>query len=85
MIKGLGLWVENPQVTMPLFANHLDVSKIAAEIAARFQTHPPAIPALLIRNHGVTVWGDTLDRAFHHLEIVEFICQYIIAAKTVGQ
>jgi methylthioribulose-1-phosphate dehydratase len=81
MLKGLGLWVENPEVTMPVFANQLDVTAIAREIFDRFQTQPPAVPALLIENHGVTVWGDSLTAAFHHLEIAEYIFAYMVARK----
>jgi methylthioribulose-1-phosphate dehydratase len=84
MLKGLGIWEEQPQIVMPVFANHLDVESIATEIAARFQTNPPSIPALLIRNHGVTVWADSLERVQHHLEIVEYIFQYTIAAQQLA-
>jgi methylthioribulose-1-phosphate dehydratase len=80
MLKGFGLWVENPQVSMPVFKNHLEVPAIAQEITHYFQQQPPSLPALLIENHGVTVWGDSLTQAFHHLEIAEYIFAYIVAA-----
>jgi methylthioribulose-1-phosphate dehydratase len=83
MLKGFGLWVENPTVTMPVFVNQLDVSSIAREIRDQFQIQPPAVPALLIENHGVTVWGDSLTAAFHHLEIAEYIFAYMAARKQV--
>ncbi|GCE60845.1 methylthioribulose 1-phosphate dehydratase [Microcystis aeruginosa] len=77
MLKGLGIWVENPEVFMPVFANYLDVPKIAAEIERRFSTFPPEIPALLISDHGVTVWGESLETTENYLEIVEYIFRYI--------
>ncbi|AVQ71096.1 methylthioribulose-1-phosphate dehydratase [Microcystis sp. MC19] len=77
MLKGLGIWVENPQVFMPVFDNYLDVPKIAAEIESRFSTFPPEIPALLISDHGVTVWGESLETTENYLEIVEYIFRYI--------
>ncbi len=80
MLKGFGLWIENPTVSLPVFENHLEVSAIAAEIRQRFQQKPPAVPALLIKNHGVTVWGESLPAAFNHLEIAEFIFAYLAAA-----
>lgn len=83
MLKGLGIWVENPQVFMPVFTNYLDVPKIAAEIESRFSTFPPEIPALLISYHGVTVWGESLETTENYLEIVEYIFRYLVAAYQV--
>jgi methylthioribulose-1-phosphate dehydratase len=84
MIKGLGIWEENPTVTMPLFANHLDVPKIGQEIAERFRVQTPTIPALLIRNHGVTVWGRSTEEARNRIELVEYIFSYMVQAKHLG-
>lgn len=83
MLKGLGVWEENPQVAMPVFENYLEVPRIAGEIRDRFQSSPPAIPALLIRNHGVTVWASSPAAAQNHLEIVEYIFRYLVAARQV--
>lgn len=80
MIKGLGVWEENPQVKMPLFENYLEVPRIAQKICDRFTEDLPEIPALLIRNHGVTVWGSSPEMAQNHLEIVEYIFRYLLVA-----
>jgi len=77
VIKGLGIWEQNPEVAMPLFDNILEVPKIAAEIEQRFSQQRPQIDALMIRDHGVTVWGDSLQQAYDRLEIVEFIMSYM--------
>lgn len=82
MLKGLGIWEENPQVFMPVFENYLDVLCIAAEICDRFQASPPDIPALLIINHGVTVWAKSLETAQNYIEIVEYIFRYLVVAKS---
>jgi methylthioribulose-1-phosphate dehydratase len=81
MIKGLGLWVENPNVQIPVFANYLDVPTIAAEIRQRLANHPPTVPLLLIENHGVTAWGNSLTSTFHHLEIAEYVFAYMVARQ----
>ncbi|MGK7918464.1 MAG: methylthioribulose 1-phosphate dehydratase [Trichodesmium sp.] len=81
MLKGLGVWEENPWVEMPLFVNHLEVKKIADEISDRFRESLPKIPVLLIRNHGVTVWGDSSESAYHYIELVEYIFRYMMAAR----
>ncbi|MGD1809572.1 methylthioribulose 1-phosphate dehydratase [Dapis sp. BLCC M126] len=84
MLKGLGIWEENPWVEIPLFVNHLEVKKIADEISARFLESPPKIPALLIHNHGVTVWANSPESAYHYIELVEYIFRYMTAARQVS-
>ncbi len=84
MLKGFGIWEENPWVEMPLFVNHLEVKKIADEISDRFLKSPPKISALLIRNHGVTVWANSPESAYHYIELVEYIFCYMMAARQVS-
>ncbi len=84
MLKGLGVWEEKPQVGMPVFENHLEVPRIAAEISDRFCTTPPRIPALLIRDHGITVWGSSLPAARNYIELVEYIFRYQVAARQIN-
>jgi methylthioribulose-1-phosphate dehydratase len=83
MLKGLGVWEENPQVAMPLFPNYLSVPKIADEIAEAFAISPPAVPALLIRDHGITVWANSPAAAYNYVEVVEYIFRYMVAASQV--
>ncbi len=80
MLKGLGIWYENPHINMPVFANYLEVPKIATEIKERFTKVKPEIPALLILNHGVTVWADSCEKAKNYVEIAEYLFRYLVAA-----
>jgi methylthioribulose-1-phosphate dehydratase len=84
MLKGLGVCQENSDCGMPIFANHLQVSRIADDIKERFTTACVQLPALLIRDHGVTVWAPSPKTASHYIELVEYIFRYIVAAKGVG-
>lgn len=77
VIKGLGIWQQDPEVDLPLFENTLDVPRIAAAIEQRFAQTPPQIPALMIHRHGITVWGESLQQTYNRVEIVEFIMSYI--------
>jgi methylthioribulose-1-phosphate dehydratase len=76
MIKGFGLWQQNPKADLPLFENHLDVAKIAKDIEVRFRKTKPAVTALLIRDHGPTVWGASLQEAYNRFEILDFLLKY---------
>jgi methylthioribulose-1-phosphate dehydratase len=82
VLKGFGLWEENPQIDLPVFENWLDVPRIACDIEQRFAATPPRIDALVIRDHGITVWGETLQQAFNRVEVVEFIMSYM--ARTLA-
>lgn len=77
VIKGLGIWVQAPKVSLPLFENLLDVAEIAKQIDQRFKHKAPPVDALMIRDHGVTVWGESLQQAYNRLEIVEFLMSYL--------
>jgi len=77
MLKGLGIWLEQPEVSLPVFENYLDVGRIARNIRQAFEAQTPSVPGFLIRHHGITVWGESLQQAFHRTEIMEFILSYL--------
>lgn len=83
MLKGLGVWEENPNCEIPVFTNYLQVSQIAAEIKERFSNTSPQIPALLIRNHGVTVWGKSATDARNYIELIEYIFRYMVTQRKI--
>ncbi len=84
MIKGLGIWEENPKVSLDLFPNHADVPRIAREMTERFRAAKPRLPGFLIRDHGLTVWGPTAASAFNCVELFEYVFLYMAAARTAG-
>lgn len=84
MLKGLGIWEENPHIEMPLFDNHFHVPDIAAEITQTFSSNPPKVPLLLIRNHGITVWANSPTTARNYIEIIEYIFRYMILARQLN-
>jgi methylthioribulose-1-phosphate dehydratase len=84
MLKGFGIWDDEPQVILPVFDNHADVPRIADEVRARFAAEPPRVPALLIRGHGATVWAGSTISALHYVELLEFVFRYMVTARLVG-
>jgi methylthioribulose-1-phosphate dehydratase len=84
MLKGLGIWEENPHIEMPLFDNHFHVPDIAKEITQTFSSTPPKVPLLLIRNHGITVWANSFTTARNYIEIIEYIFRYMILARQLN-
>ncbi|GAU65772.1 methylthioribose-1-phosphate isomerase [Streptomyces sp. NBRC 110611] len=83
LLKGLGL--RDPSHTvLPVFPNWPDVRRIADEVAAYLASRPDAAPALLIADHGITVWGRDLAQARSRLECVEAVCQLLVLGAGDG-
>lgn len=77
MIKAFDIWQQAPEVDLPVFTNHADVARIAEDIVAQFQDQAPDLSALLVQDHGVTVWGAGLQQAYNRLEALEFLLGYL--------
>lgn len=84
MLKGLGVCQENPCCVMPIFTNHLQVAHIAADIEQHFAVTPPQISALLIRDHGLTVWACSPEAARNYIELLDYIFRYMVVASRLG-
>lgn len=54
------------------FDNTQDIPQLAAQVSQRWQQHPLNW-GLLVRGHGLYVWGRSLDEAKRHLEGWEFL------------
>lgn len=77
MTKGFDIWEHRPRAELALFANHLDVGRIAREVRARFTKSPPQVSALLVRDHGPTVWGGSIQEAYNRFEVLDFLLNYL--------
>ncbi|WP_456275767.1 methylthioribulose 1-phosphate dehydratase [Bacillus sp. AK128] len=73
LIKAFGLWEEDATYTVPIIYNHADIPTLA-EAFVPFITADAG--AVLIQNHGITVWGKTPLEAKRYLEACEFLFSY---------
>ena len=73
IIKALGRWEENAEIRIPIITNHANIPALADELASYVEGDAGAV---LIRNHGITVWGRTAFEAKKHLEAYEFLFSY---------
>lgn len=80
VIKGLGVALPEEAPPIPIFENDPFVERIAECIERRLKALSSPLPALLIRNHGTTAWGDTLEDALRHIELAEFCFRVMIAS-----
>ncbi|MFI6729039.1 S-methyl-5-thioribose-1-phosphate isomerase [Streptomyces sp. R-74717] len=77
LLKGLGL-TDPSRTALPVFPNWSDVARIAHDVAGHLAKSPEAPPALLIADHGITVWGRDLAQARNRLECVEAMCHLLL-------
>ena len=71
MLKGLrGITTHNTCIELPVIANHQDL-KLMCKHAEPLLADAPY--GLLVAGHGLYAWGDTLNEARRHVEILEFL------------
>ncbi|WP_088009021.1 methylthioribulose 1-phosphate dehydratase [Indiicoccus explosivorum] len=82
LIKAFGLWGDDDVLTIPIIPNPAHIPALAEE----FKKHVNAdAGAVLIRNHGITVWGLSGFEATKLLEASEFLFQYQLALHQLNR
>ncbi|WP_405851540.1 methylthioribulose 1-phosphate dehydratase [Streptomyces sp. NBC_00090] len=80
LLKGLGL--KDPASTdLPVFPNWPQVERIADDVAAHLAANREGPPGLLLADHGITTWGDSLGQAKNRLECLESLCQLLVLSR----
>ena len=78
MLKGIGRNAEGDEVHIPVIANHQDM----AVLSERFErSYSAGTPGLLVGSHGLYAWGGDAVRARHHVEIFEWLFQYLVQTR----
>ena len=82
MLKGLaGVTSHDHREWIPILDNDQDMTRLAGVVRDTLSRHPDA-HAFLLRRHGLYTWGDSLDEAERHIEILEFLFEAIGRART---
>lgn len=81
LIKAFGLWEQDDELHIPIIPNHAHIPSLANAMKPYVTAD---FGAVLIENHGITVWGRTPFEAKKLLEAVEFLCQYTVQLHAVG-
>lgn len=75
MLKGLsGVCTHQHEELLPIIENSQDMSALAQTIEGVLQAHPD-IHGFLLRGHGLYTWGQSLNEAKRHIEILEFLLE----------
>jgi methylthioribulose-1-phosphate dehydratase len=73
LIKAFGKWEEDAVLKIPIIRNHGHIPTLAKVFAEHIHGDCGAV---LIRNHGITVWGKSAFEAKKILEASEFLFRY---------
>ncbi len=82
IIKAFGLWEEDATFTIPIIYNHAHIPTLTEEFLPHLKEDAGAV---LIQNHGITVWGNTPQEAKRYLEACEFLFTYTLKKLTLKQ
>ncbi len=75
MLKGLqGVKTHEHSEWLPIIENSQDMPALADVVGRMLNEHEAAHGFLLLR-HGLYSWGDTLEQAKRHVEILEFLLE----------
>lgn len=73
LIKAFDKWEEDAELKIPIIPNYAHIPTLAKAFAEHIQGDTGAV---LIRNHGITVWGRNAFEAKKLLEASEFLFRY---------
>jgi methylthioribulose-1-phosphate dehydratase len=77
MLKGLaGVVTHEHREWIPILENDQDMRRLAGLVGETLTRHE-GTHAILLRRHGLYVWGGTLAEAERHVEILEFLFEVI--------
>ena len=79
LIKAFGLWGQNDQITVPIIENTSDLSLLAQDVMNVITKETKAV---LMKNHGITVWGRNGFEAKKYLEAFEFLFSYELKLRS---
>ncbi len=81
MLKALpGIATHDIRVSVPVFDNSQDTAALARIVTARLQRQP-CPPAYLIRGHGITSWGASLEEAERIFEAMDHLLTCELQAR----
>ena len=85
LLKGFsGVATHDTTIQIPVFENTQDISQLA-EIIKPHLNQDPFCYGLILRGHGVYVWGKNVTEAKRHLEVFEYLFRYTIQKKNFNK
>lgn len=73
VLKGLGFRSYSSKAYLPILDNDDDPSNVASAIKRLPNEPQQELPAVLIKDHGIFVWGDSIFAARRHVELLDHV------------
>jgi methylthioribulose-1-phosphate dehydratase len=84
MLKGLeGVKTHTHREWLPIIDNDQDMHRLAGAVQAKLAQAPSA-HGFLLRGHGLYTWGESLEQAKRHLEILEFLLEVVGRSRNLS-
>ncbi len=78
LLKGFkGIKTHELEINIPIFDNTQDIRGLAEIVKPAILSQPNSF-GLLLRGHGIYVWGESVEEAKRHLEVFEYIFKYYL-------
>jgi ribulose-5-phosphate 4-epimerase/fuculose-1-phosphate aldolase len=69
------------RVVVPVVPNSQDMEHLSAEILARLD---PAVPGVIVAEHGLYAWGSSLEDAVHRTESMDWLFDYALGLDALA-
>lgn len=81
LLKGFkGIKTHDLKINIPCFENTQNIALLAEQIKDPILAQENNY-GLLLRGHGIYVWGDSVEEAKKHLEVFEYIFKYYLNSR----
>jgi len=83
MIKGIQGHGYHDELIVPIIENTAYESQLTASLTDSIKKYPSTC-AVLVRRHGIYVWGDTWEKAKRHAECLDYLFEAALKMKTMA-
>lgn len=83
MIKGIAGHGYHDVLEVPILENTAHECDLADALGAAIDAHPRTV-AVLVRRHGVYVWGESWQAAKRHAECLDYLFRAAVEARAIG-
>jgi methylthioribulose-1-phosphate dehydratase len=81
MLKGLeGVRTHEHREWLPILENSQNMEELSGRVTTTLRQNP-SIHGFLLREHGLYTWGESLQEAKRHVEILEFLMEVVTRAS----
>ncbi|GAB6141660.1 methylthioribulose 1-phosphate dehydratase [Methylosoma difficile] len=77
-----GISTHETSMTVPIFANDQDIPRLAQQVEAYMDSHPPIL-AYIIAGHGLYTWAASVAETLRYLEALDHLFAYELRLQGV--